>query len=66
MNKIPRIILVLALTVLFAVGSVLMIGPQVMIIVSLTALGGIIFAAKRSSLWLVCLGYPLSFGLASA
>ena len=43
-----------------------MIGPQILVIAPLILCLGIYFAFRRSFLSLVCLGYPLSFGLVSA
>lgn len=54
------------LTVLIAASSILMVGPQVLLIVPVTLVFGLAFAF-RWSLWSpVCFGYPLTFGLISA
>jgi len=44
----------------------LMIGPQIMVIVPLSLCLGIYFVYRRSFLSLVCLGYPLCYGLVTA
>ena len=44
----------------------LMIGPQIMVIAPLSLCLGIYFVFRRSFLSLVCLGYPLCYGLVSA
>ena len=44
----------------------LMIGPQIMVIAPLSLCLGIYFIFRRSYLSLVCLGYPLCYGLVSA
>ena len=44
----------------------LMIGPQIMVIAPLSLCLGIYFFFRRSYLSLVCLGYPLCYGLVSA
>lgn len=59
-------IAVVFLTATLTASALLMIGPQIMFIVPLCILAGIIFAASRSFLSLVCFGYPLVFGLVSA
>ena len=41
-------------------------GPQIMVIAPLSLCLGIYFVLRRSFLSLVCLGYPLCFGLVSA
>jgi hypothetical protein len=56
----------LFLTAIIAAGSILMIGPQIMIIVPMAIGAGIVFALRRSFWSLVCFGYPLTFGLISA
>ena len=61
-----KVIVVLILTALLAVSALCMIGPQIMIIVPLVVVAGIVFAILRSSVSLVCFGYPLTFGLVSA
>jgi hypothetical protein len=44
----------------------LMIGPQIMVIAPLSLCLGIYFIFRRAYLSLVCLGYPLCYGLVSA
>jgi hypothetical protein len=61
-----RIALVLALTVTIAAGSILMVGPQIVVIVPLALVAGLVFALRRSCWSLICFGYPLTFGLISA
>jgi hypothetical protein len=56
----------LFLTAIIAAGSILMIGPQIVIIVPMAIAAGIAFALRRSFWSLVCFGYPLTFGLISA
>ena len=43
-----------------------MIGPQIMVIAPLSICLGIYFVFRRSFLSLVCLGYPLCYGLVTA
>ena len=66
MSRLNKSISAFALTVVITAASVLMIGPQIMVIVPVALLAGIVFAVRRSFLSLVCLGYPLTFGLVSA
>jgi hypothetical protein len=66
MKKNTKTFIVLLLTTILSAGSVLMIGPQIVGIVLLAVVAGIIFAIRRSFLSLVCIGYPLTFGLVSA
>ncbi len=61
-----KAIVVLILTALLAVSAFCMVGPQIMIVGPLAVGAGIVLAILRSSLSLVCFGYPLSFGLVSA
>lgn len=61
-----KTIVVVILTALLAVSALCMIGPQIMIIVPLAVVAGIVLAILRSSVSLVCFGYPLTFGLVSA
>ena len=58
--------LVLILSVLITAGSLLMIGPQLILIVPLSIIMGIIFAVRRSYWSSVFFGYPLTFGLVTA
>jgi len=66
MKRITKSIVVLLLTAVLSAGSVLMIGPQIMVIIPLAIVAGIVLAIRRSFLSLVCFGYPLTFGLVSA
>ena len=61
-----KAIVVLILTALLATSALCMIGPQITIIVPLAGGAGIVLAILRSSLSLVCFGYPLTFGMVSA
>ena len=58
--------LVLILTAGIAASSILMVGPQIVVIVPLALVLGLMFALRRSSWSLVCFGYPFTFGLISA
>ena len=62
---VNRIIFFL-LSITLPVASVLMFGPQLFIIVPLLFCLGVFFVFRRSSLSLICFGYPLSYGLFSA
>lgn len=62
----PRAALVLILSALITAGSLLMIGPQIILMVPLSIIIGIIFAVRRSYWSSVLFGYPLTFGLLSA
>ena len=64
--SIPRAALVLILTVAIAASSILMVGPQIIVIVPLVWVLGLVFALRRSFWSLVCFGYPFTFGLISA
>jgi len=66
MNRLPKLIVVLLLTAIVTAGSLLMIGPQIMVIVPVIVVAGIVFAVRRSFLSLVFFGYPFTFGLVSA
>jgi hypothetical protein len=66
MNNTFRSISVLLLPAIITAGSLLMIGPQIVIIVPAAIIAGIIFASKRSFWALTCFGYPFTFGLVSA
>ena len=57
---------VLTLSVIIAASSILMIGPQIVVVVPLALGLGILFAVRRSYWSLVCFGYPFTFGLISA
>ncbi|MCC6125395.1 MAG: hypothetical protein IT426_10560 [Pirellulales bacterium] len=61
-----RMVLVLFLTVIVAASSIVMVGPQILVIVPLALLLGLVFASRRSPWSLVCFGYPFTFGLTSA
>lgn len=64
--RLAKISTVVLLTALIAAASLLMVGPQIMIIVPLAVVVGIVFAVLRSFWSLVCFGYPLTFALVSA
>ncbi len=66
MNRIIKSTVAVLLTAILTAGAYFMIGPQIMIIVPVAIVAGIVFAVRRSFLSLVCFGYPLTFGLASA
>ncbi len=66
MNRLTKLIVVLLLTAIVTAGSLLMIGPQIMVIVPVGIVAGIVFAVRRSFLSLVFFGYPFTFGLVSA
>ena len=66
MNKPTKLIVVLLLTAVVAASSLLMIGPQIMVIVPVAIMAGTVFAVRRSFLSLVFFGYPFTFGLVSA
>jgi hypothetical protein len=57
---------VLILTVGIAASSIVMIGPQIIVIVPVALVAGLVFAIRRSFWSLVCFGYPFLFGLVSA
>jgi hypothetical protein len=57
---------VLLLTVVIAVSSIIMVGPQILLIVPVALVAGVVFALRRSLWSLVCFGYPFTFGLISA
>jgi hypothetical protein len=59
-------VLVLILTAAIAASSIVMVGPQILVIVPLALALGLAFAYRRSSWSLVCFGYPFTFGLISA
>jgi len=64
--SIARAALVLILTAGIAASSILMVGPQIVLIVPLAWVLGLAFALRRSFWSLVCFGYPFTFGLISA
>ena len=64
--SIARAALMLILTAAMAASSILMVGPQIVVIVPLALVLGLMFALRRSSWSLVCFGYPFTFGLISA
>jgi hypothetical protein len=66
MNTVLKSISVIFALLFLTAGSVLMIGPQILIIIPAAFTAGIILAVKRSFWALTCFGYPLTFGLASA
>jgi len=63
---IVKIALVLILTVVIAASSIVMVGPQIILIVPVALVLGIVFALRRSFWSLVCFGYPCTFSLISA
>ena len=65
-SRIARGALVLLLTAVIAASSIIMVGPQILLIVPVALLAGIVFALRRSFWSLVCFGYPFTFGLISA
>ena len=65
-NLLIKRIIFLLLCFTLPACSFLMIGPQIMVIAPLSLCLGIYFVFRRSFLSLVCLGYPLCFGLVSA
>ena len=58
-----RAMFVFILSTIIAASSILMVGPQIIVIVPLALVLGIFFAVRRSFVSLVCLGYPFTFGL---
>ena len=64
--SIARAALVLILTAGIAASSILMVGPQIVVIVPLALVLGLVSAVLRSYWSLVCFGYPFTFGLISA
>ena len=64
--SIARAALVLILTAGIAASSILMVGPQIVLIVPLAWVLGVVFGLRRSLWSLVCFGYPFTFGLISA
>ena len=64
--SIFRAFLVPILTVVVAAASILMVGPQIIVIVPVALVLGLVFAFRRSFWSLVCFGYPFTFGLISA
>ena len=66
MNRLTKLIVALLLTAIVTAGSLLMIGPQIMVIVPVVIVAGIVFAVRRSFLSFVFFGYPFTFGLTSA
>ena len=61
-----RMALVLILTVAVAASSVLMVGPQIVMIVPLAWALGLVLVLRRSFWSLVSFGYPFTFGMISA
>ena len=66
MNKVKKSIVVLFTTAILTVSSVLMMIPPMFPLPVVAIVAGIVFAFRRSSLSLVCFGYPLTFGMLSA
>ena len=65
-NLLIKRIIFLLLCLTLPACAFLMIGPQIMVIAPLSICLGIYFVFRRSFLSLVCLGYPLCYGLVSA
>ena len=65
-NLLIKRIIFLLLCLTLPACAFLMIGPQIMVIAPLSLCLGVYFIFRRSYLSLVCLGYPLCFGLVSA
>jgi hypothetical protein len=63
---VGRVTLVMLLTVVIAASSIVMIGPQIIVVVPVAIGAGVVFALRRSFWSLVCFGYPFTFGLVSA
>jgi len=64
--SIARATLAMLLTVVIAASSIVMVGPQIIVIVPVALGAGLVFALRRSFWSLVCFGYPFTFGLISA
>jgi hypothetical protein len=64
--RIIKSILISLLTLTLMTGSFLMIGPQIFPIIGVSFCLGIFFIFRKSLLYLVFFGYPLTFGLVSA
>ena len=65
-SSIAKAVLVLMVTVVIAASSIVMVGPQIIVIVPVALVLGLVFALRRSFWSLVCFGYPFLFGLTSA
>lgn len=65
-NLLIKRIIFLLLCFTLPACAFLMIGPQIMVIAPLSLCLGVYFVFRRSFLSLVCLGYPLCYGLVSA
>ncbi|MDB4809805.1 hypothetical protein OAH34_01270 [bacterium] len=65
-STLSRVASVLIGSVLVAASSVLMIGPQIVVIVPVALILGVTFALRRSAWSLVCVGYILTFGFVSS
>ena len=65
-NLLIKRIIFLLLCLTLPACAFLMIGPQIMVIAPLSLCLGVYFVFRRSFLSLVCLGYPLCYGLVSA
>jgi len=65
-NLLIKRIIFLLLCLTLPACAFLMIGPQIMVIAPLSLCLGVYFVFRRSFLSLVCLGYPLCFGLVTA
>lgn len=66
LNRAARIAKTACFSILVAACSILMIGPQIVLMVPAALLLGVLFVAVRSSWCWVSFGYPLTFGLISA
>ena len=66
LNRAARIAKTACFSILVAACSILMIGPQIVLMVPAALLLGVLFIAVRSSWCWVSFGYPLTFGLISA
>ncbi len=64
--RFTRAALVLILSAILAASSIVMIGPQIIVIGTSALALGILFAVRRSFWSLVCFSYPFTFGLISA
>ena len=65
-NLLIKRIIFLLLCLTLPACAFLMIGPQIIVIAPLSLCLGVYFVFRRSFLSLVCLGYPLCFGLVTA
>ena len=63
--RAARVAITACFTVLVAACSILLIGPQIVLMIPAALLLGVLFTAVRSSWSWVSFGYPLTFGLVS-